>query len=145
MVSSQYSLKSVPAGVRVTERLLRKKRASPISLSRRWIVLVSPDGVILHSRALFPKCREEARCLKSSSSLIFIKSYTKKELLSFILFLSPETLTFAIGAHNGSVLQNMQYNITNKSLDATGVSQYIKYGLTSNQYRLAKNNTDSRR
>jgi hypothetical protein len=36
------------------------------------------------------------------------------------------------------VLQYKQYNITNKSLDATGVSQYIKYGLTINQYRLRK-------
>ena len=36
------------------------------------------------------------------------------------------------------LLQNMQYNITNKSLDAIAVSQYIKVGLITNQYRLRK-------
>ena len=49
-----------------------------------------------------------------------------------------ESLRLSLKCVLVSLLQNMQYNITNKSLDAIGVSQYIKCGLTINQYRLRK-------
>ena len=142
MVSSQYSLNNDPAGVSVTERLLRKKSVSPISLSIRWIVLVRPEGVILHSRALLPKWRDDAKCLKSSSSLIFIEKLIEccRRLLLFQFTFVYETGSECILLDRTFLwlLHNMQYNITIKSLDATGVSQYIKCGLTINQYRLRK-------
>ncbi|EKD34669.1 MAG: hypothetical protein ACD_75C02241G0002 [uncultured bacterium] len=85
-VSSQYSLKAIPAGVRLTARLLRKKSGSPTSFSNRWMVRVSPEGVMLHSRLVRPKWRLVARCLNSSMSLIFMGGNPGESVLLGLFF-----------------------------------------------------------